>query len=143
MSESWTMILAAPLDNGGVVELPTPDMPPGAQTDKAELNVGGEKLSIPDQATVEFSTDLAHATITNLTDETWQAGDTVYLYVPGFAATGEGLTSLTAQVGQNTSAISALDARVSATEESVQGLDERVSALEAAGGSTHGHNKKK
>jgi hypothetical protein len=113
---SWTMTLTATLGSGESVDMPTPAWPPGADHDKAEINVGGKELTIPDQAEVDFADDHTSATITNNTGEAWPQGTSIYLYVPGLEPTGEKLTELVAQVDQNHEDIVSLDARVSALE---------------------------
>jgi hypothetical protein len=115
-SEGWTTILTVSVGFGETFDMQTPGYPPGGDHDKAELNVSGKVMKIPDEADIDFADDHSKATIVNNTDEEWSAGSSVYLYMPGAEISGESLAELAKQVDQNHEDIVSLDARVSALE---------------------------
>ncbi len=136
-SWSWSLNLSDAVGPDDSVAIPTPGLDLAlADTANAELNVGGVVITVGEGAAVSFADDGSSADVQNLTDEVWQAGVLLYLYVPQKEPDGEGVETLTAQVSKNTSdiaanasAITALDGRVTTLEGGASSLNEAVNTL--------------
>jgi len=120
-SYAWATRLAASVDDGASLDVPTPGFltPANYKTDEPGVVVHNRVLT-PQEVNSVWAADFTEVTLTNNMGAEWAAGDTVYVTVAGKDI----------DPGDWQASYEALEARVTALEGKVGDHEARISALE-------------